>query len=86
MIDSGYRSKTLRQNVAFTEAVRNVYWKLTLAEDNVMADMTLDGRKASEESKRCAKMRALLVDIVLTLDGAILEGENAVYEKENLNE
>ena len=51
-----------------------------------MADMTLDGRKASEESKRCAKMRALLVDIVLTLDGAILEGENAVYEKENLNE
>ena len=48
-----------------------------------MADMTIDGRKAAEESKRCAKMRALLTDIVLTLDGNILEGENAALELEN---
>ena len=79
IIDQGYRSSTLRSNPIFSDAVKDVYWKLTLAEDKVMADMTIDGRKAAEESKRIAKMRALLADIVLTLDGNILEGENAAY-------
>ena len=84
VIDKGIRSKTLRENQAFSEAVREVYWKLTLAEDKVTADMSMDGRKAAEESKRIAKMRALLTDIVLTIDGNILEGENASFNKENL--
>lgn len=85
IIDSGYTSKTLRENPAFSQAVKDVYWKLTLAEDKILADMSIDGRKAAEESKRCAKMRALLVDVVLTLDGNILEGENAAFELENNN-
>ena len=81
VIDRGYNSRTLRDNPIFSDAVKDVYWKLTLAEDKVMADMTIDGRKAAEESKRIAKMRALLADIVLTLDGNILEGENAAFNK-----
>lgn len=86
VITKGIRSKALRENPAFSEAVRDVYWKLTLAEDSVVADMTIDGRKAAEESKRCAKLRALLTDIVLILDGNILAGENAAYEMEMNNE
>lgn len=83
IMDDGFKSKTLRQNPIFAQSVKDVYWKLTLAEDKVLADMSIDGRKAAEESKRIAKMRALLVDIVLTLDGNILEGENAAFEMEN---
>ena len=86
VIDRGVRSKALRENPAFSEAVRDVYWELTLAEDKVMADMTIDGRKAAEESKRCAKMRSLITHVILVLDGKIQEGENAVYEMETTNE
>ena len=85
VIDDGFKSKALRENSIFSQAVKEVYWKLTLAEDKILADMSIDGRKAAEESKRCAKMRALLVDVVLTLDGNILEGENAAFELENNN-
>ena len=86
VMDKGIRSKALRENIAFSEAVKDTYWKLTLAEDKVMADFSIDGRKASEEIKRIANMRAVLVDLVLTLDGNILAGENAQYNKENINE
>ena len=84
VINKGVRSKALRENPAFSEAVREVYWKLTLAEDKVTADFSIDGRKAAEESKRIAKMRALLTDIVLTIDGNILAGENASFNKETI--
>ena len=86
VIDKGLRSKALRENPVFSEGVKDTYWKLTLAEDKVMADFTVDGRKASEEIKRIANMRAVLVDLILTLDGNIQEGENAQYSKENTND
>ena len=86
VIEKGIRSKTLRENTAFSEAVKDIYWKLTLAEDKVMADFSIDGRKASEEIKRIANMRAVLADLVLILDGNILEGENAQHEQENIDE
>ncbi len=82
VIDRGFKSKTLRENDVFAEAVKDVYWKLTLAEDKVMADFSIDGRKASEEVKRIAYMRASLADLILILDGNIQEGENEQYKGE----
>ena len=83
ILDDGMKSKILRDNPIFDEAIRDVYWRLTLAEDQIVADMREDDRKANTESKRIAKMRALLAEIVTVLDGNILEAENAAFEQEN---
>lgn len=83
ILEDGMKSKTLRDNHIFDEAIRDVYWRLTLAEDLIVADMKHDDRTANAESKRIAKMRALLAEIVAILDGNILEAENAAFEQEN---
>ncbi len=86
VIDRGYKSKTLRENPVFSEAVKDVYWKLTLAEDTIVADLNKDGREMAADMKRIAQMRALLADLILILDGNIQEGENEQYKGELNNE
>lgn len=83
ILDDGYASETLRNNTIFSDTVKKVYWKLTLAEDVAVSNLHgKDHREANEQIKRISVMRALLVDIVSELDGNILEAENAKLNTE----
>lgn len=86
ILDDGMKSKVLRDNPIFNDAIRDVYWRLTLAEDLIVADMKHDDRSANAESKRIAKMRSLLAEIVTVLDGNIQEAENAKFNMETNND
>ena len=83
ILDDGLKSETLRRNTIFSEQVKKVYFKLTLAEDVAVSNLHgKDHREANEQIKRISVMRALLVDIVSELDGNILEAENAKLNQE----
>ena len=83
VLDEGFRSELLRNNTIFSDTVKKVYFKLTLAEDVAVSNLHgKDHREANEQIKRISGMRALLVDIVSELDGNILEAENAKLTQE----
>lgn len=88
VIDKGMQSRTLRDNPVFIDAVKEIYWGVTLIEDRVNGaeGMGQDGKQIAEVSKRIARTRALLVDIVKVLDSNIFEAENALSERENQQE
>lgn len=86
VLDAGVQSELLRGNAAFNGAVKRVYWKLTQMEDALVTDLSSnrDNREINEKIKRISNMRALLVDIVLELDGDILEANNVKLQQEEI--
>lgn len=74
ILDRGMQSQVLRDHRIFQDAVKSVYWELTLAEDKAIGDAT-DNDKL-KEAQRLAQMRALLAEVVLVLDNNIFEAEN----------
>ena len=82
IIQKGVNSELLFDNPVFIDATKQLYWKLTLAEDKIIGDVKRDGRETAAESKRLAQLRALLVELVSILDNNILAKENALYNME----
>lgn len=85
VLDEGVASKTLRENPVFQEVVKRVYFRLCLAQDSLVADLHgKEHREANEQLKHTAKMRSALLDIIVELDGNMLEAENARLAQEEV--
>ena len=83
VIREGMYAQALRNNPAFESAVRELYYKYTLAEDNVTA--TNDG-DADKNRYQYSMLRLLLTELVLQLDDMVQEKENAEYNNETNGE
>ena len=83
ILDKGRDSKLLLENPAFKQAVRDVYWKLTLWEDEAIGDVMKDPTSSQQEARRLAEMRCLLTTLLQMLDQSIVEAENARVDPAN---
>ena len=79
VIREGLHSEALRNNIGFHSAVRGLYHQYTEAEDSVTAGNASD---AGKHRYHYSTLRLVLMDVVRQLDGNVLAGENAKFEKE----
>ena len=75
----GLHSKTLNENPAFCEAIRQMYMQYSIAEDKVTMENNGD---AGKHRYHYSMMRTLLLDLVDQLDVLVQEAENLKYGQE----